>query len=84
MNEPEPLTQRQAEVLAEVVKFHSVTQEGPSLGYLYRRLDTHSRYSVRCHLRALWRKGWINSPGGSARPQSWLGDSVFRRAFLVG
>ena len=67
---PLPLTARQAEVLAAIVRYHDLTGEPVSGGYLSRRLSLH--YStIREHLAALHRKGWLvtdTAPATPARP----------------
>jgi len=57
----QPLTQRQREVLHEIVKHVRAVGYPPSLRALGRRLGmNHSR--VQQHLNALCKKGWLRSP----------------------
>jgi len=59
-----PLTARQRDVLAIIVKFYEATAEPPSVLYVARRLSL-SRAAVREHLEALYRKGWLRIPAPS-------------------
>jgi DNA-binding MarR family transcriptional regulator len=55
------LTERQHAVLVVIVRFHEATGEIPSLSYLARRLGL-DRTTVRDHVEALHRKGWLRAP----------------------
>lgn len=76
------LTERQAQVLDEITRYYRVSGEGPSLGYLARRIAT-GRHGVRCHLEALARKGWLSSPGGGAIPRRRHDVSTYRDGFVL-
>ncbi len=60
------LTQKQAEVLSEITRYHDATGEPCRASYLARRLDM-SRECVRGHVAALARKGWLRSTGSPFR-----------------
>lgn len=61
------LTLRQQKVLALVTEFYRVTGEPCTASYVSRRLSLHHS-TIQCHLSALYRKGWLRSPGGPAVP----------------
>jgi len=58
---PEPLTDRQREVYAEMVRYGQFAGEPPSVRFLARRLGLHWT-TVQDHLVAIHRKGWLPSP----------------------
>lgn len=53
------LTERQAEILREIARHAEVTGEARA-SYVSRRLDM-SRSTLRAHVEALVRKGWLRS-----------------------
>ena len=55
------LTCRQAQVLDAAAAYYAATGEPCSVSYLARRLAL-SRATVREHLEALARKGWLPAP----------------------
>lgn len=72
MSEPQAvphnqLTLRQQKVLALVTDFYRVTGEPCSASYISRRLSLHHS-TIQTHILALYRKGWLRSPGGPATP----------------
>ena len=80
---PIPLTGRQEQVLTEISRYYSKFGKGCSLGYLAVRLKI-TRHGPRCHLDALWKKGWLASPHTPAEPSpSWLSSSTYRVGFLT-
>ena len=60
----EPLTERQRAVLALIARYVEATGEPPSVSYIARRLSLDWS-TIRQHLEALHRKGWLRSPGPS-------------------
>lgn len=65
------LTTRQESVLVLVSDYYRATGEPCSASYLARRLSIHHS-TVRDHLIALHRKGWLRSPNTPAVPLRWL------------
>lgn len=57
----EGLTCRQARVLEAIAQYFQATGEICSVTFLARRLSL-SRATVRDHLHALHRKGWLRTP----------------------
>lgn len=57
----EPLTDRQRAVLGEIARFYRDNGEPPSLRYLARRFRIDHK-TVREHVEALHRKGWLRAP----------------------
>jgi DNA-binding MarR family transcriptional regulator len=55
------LTQRQHAVLAAIAQHLEATGEVPSLSYLARRFSLDWT-TVREHVAALYRKGWLRTP----------------------
>ena len=68
-----PLTDRQREVLSEIVRYFDLISEPCPVPYLARRLEVDPS-TVRQHVQYLHRKGFLRS-GGS--------PSVPRKAFLA-
>jgi DNA-binding CsgD family transcriptional regulator len=68
----EVLTERQAEVLGFIVKYHRLTGAGCAASIVAERLKIHHE-SARQHLMALHRKGWLMTSTSPAIP---------RRAYL--
>ena len=66
--EPQPLTERQAAVLAEIQHYRAATGEPPAMAYVARRLKI-TREGVRVHIDALCRKGWLRAPGPPLVPR---------------
>lgn len=56
-----PLAARQRDVLVLIARFREATGEPPTVEYLARRLGIAPN-TVREHLAALHRKGWLTSP----------------------
>lgn len=61
------LTDRQRLVLTTLAQFYHATGEAPSVCYIARRLKL-SRATIRQHLEALHRKGYIAAPA-APRPR---------------
>lgn len=57
---PPVLTQKQAAVLAEIIRYRAETGDQCRVSYLERRFKL-SRAGVRAHIAALHRKGWLRS-----------------------
>lgn len=55
------LPDRQRAVLVEIIRYYQATGEVPTQRYLARRLSIHFT-TVRDHLQALHRKGWLPAP----------------------
>lgn len=65
---PNMLPSRQRVILEVIREYCAATGEGCSASYLARRLRVdHS--TVREHLEALHRKGWLRAPNSPALPR---------------
>ena len=60
----QPLADGQRRVLRVIQQFLDATGEPPSASYIARRLNLHHE-TVRQHLQACHRKGWLRSPSPS-------------------
>lgn len=65
---PRPPSSRQADVLDVIVRTFRVTAEPVSAAFISRRLGM-GRTTVRVHLEALHRKGWLETRGCAAKPR---------------
>ena len=63
-----PPSERQSEILREIVTYYRVTGEGCRASYLVRKFVV-SRATVRVHLETLYRKGWLASPTSPVVPR---------------
>ena len=66
--EPLPLTERQKEVFDLVSTYCRAVDDPCPWSYVSRHLGI-TREGVRGHIEALWKKGWIRSPGSPVRPR---------------
>jgi len=57
----QPLADGQRRVLRAIQQFHDATGEAPTTAYIARRLQVDHK-TIREHLRACHRKGWLRSP----------------------
>ena len=62
---PGALTDRQRAVFTMIVDYNAATGEPCSLSYVSRRLGLH-RSTIRDHIKAIHRKGWLRAPGAPA------------------
>ena len=60
----QPLADGQRRVLRVIQQFQDATGELPTTSYIARRLSLHHE-TVRQHLQACHRKGWLRSPSPS-------------------
>lgn len=60
----QPLSHRQWIVLRLIITATDATGEAPSIRAIARSLSV-SHHAVQCHLEALHRKGWLESPSPS-------------------
>lgn len=58
------LSPRQRAVLNVIARYRAATGEACSVPYIARQLDLHHS-TVQDHIEALYRKGWLRSPGPS-------------------
>lgn len=62
-----PLTERQAEVLREIIKFRDINGDSPTFRELMPLIGVASPNGAKIHIDALLKKGWLTtlSAGGS-------------------
>lgn len=65
MDHQASLTDRQLVVLRTIAHYYEATGEPCSMSYVARRLGIHHE-TVRDHVQALARKGWLRAPGPCA------------------
>ena len=65
--EPKPLTERQTEVLQAICEYDDNHGRPPTLKEIGRLIDVSSTGTVRDHLTAIERKGWITRESGTSR-----------------
>jgi predicted DNA binding protein len=59
--QPTPLTDRQREVLQLMTRYGELLEEPPTMAFLARRMRV-DRSTIREHLEAIHRKGWLPAP----------------------
>ncbi len=64
---PLPLTDRQADVLAEIQRYHAFVGDPCTSAHIARRLKMHHE-TAREYFAALYRKGWLVSKTSPATP----------------